>query len=77
MGGGLLPRRFTLTADLAAGGGLRFLWHYLSTAAFATAARVYLRPDRSYVGLRPMEFGLSSRSLRHERFSALPEPITR
>lgn len=41
----------------------------------AVAARVYLRPSRSYAASRPVVFGLSSRNLRRERFSALPEPV--
>jgi len=41
----------------------------------AVAARVYLRLNRSYAASRPVVFGLSSRDLRRERFSALPEPL--
>jgi hypothetical protein len=39
-GGGLLPRRFTLARPAVSRepGGLRFLWHFLSGAAFTTPA---------------------------------------
>jgi hypothetical protein len=40
----------------------------------AVAARVYLRLNRSYAASCSAVFGLSSRDLRRERFSALPEP---
>jgi hypothetical protein len=41
----------------------------------AVAARVYLsRTSLSYAASCSAVFGLSSRDLRHERFSALPEP---
>ena len=49
----------------------------------AVASRVYLKvrlltsAATSYAASRPVVFGLSSRSLRRERFSALPEPLTR
>ena len=48
------------------------LWHCLSATPYVVTSRVYLRPNRSYVAPRPMEFGLSSRDLRRERPSALP-----
>lgn len=48
------------------------LWHCLSATPYVVTSRVYLRPNRSYVAPRPMEFGLSSRDLRRERPSTLP-----
>jgi len=40
----------------------------------AVTARVYLQQNRSYAASCSAVFGLSSRGLRRERFSALPEP---
>ena len=79
-GGGLLPRHFTLTRLKAQISNLRFqravyfLWHCPSAPACAVAARVYPgRTGPGYAASRPVEFGLSSPSLRPRRFSALPK----
>ena len=53
------------------------LWHCLSATPYVVTSRVYLRPNRSYVAPRPMEFGLSSRDLRRERPSTLPRHCDR
>ena len=72
-GGGLLPRRFTLTGLRLApkAGGLRFLWHFLSKSPCVDPARSQadvvpfkcFHPNEMLsvsAAPRPVEFGLSS-----------------
>ncbi len=61
-------------------GAVCFLWHSPSRCLTASLPHISPPDDQKtaktgYAASRPLVFGLSSPSLRRERFSALPKPV--